>query len=52
MYDPNKRHEQMSAPTTISQSNNNSENIGFVKSYPLSISGLLRIGLIVFQKGK
>ncbi|CAF1131438.1 unnamed protein product, partial [Brachionus calyciflorus] len=37
----------MNAPTITQQSN--SENIGFTRTYPLSISGLIRMGLILFQ---
>lgn len=37
----------MSAPTIAQQSVPNSEKIGFSKNYPLSIAGLLRVGIIV-----
>ncbi|CAF0889729.1 unnamed protein product [Brachionus calyciflorus] len=37
----------MNAPTITQQ--NNSEKIGFTRTYPLSISGLIRMGLILFQ---
>lgn len=37
----------MSTPTITQQTVPNSEKIGITKSYPLSIAGLLRLGIIV-----